>query len=94
MLAHSHVCAVLLCKSKNICCVLTYQIRKLGFAAPAVPVAKSSKAPKATSVAQMLVQALHSGDNALLEEVCLLLIVIVVQVSQAFMFYLSIYTCL
>jgi hypothetical protein len=42
----------------------------MGFNAPPAALAPASKkAPKASSLAQMLVQALHSGDNALLEEV-------------------------
>ena len=45
------------------------QIRHLGLVAPATMLATDKKQPKAASVAQMLVQALHSGDDALLAEV-------------------------
>ncbi len=45
------------------------QIKKMGIAMPALPATGSRKGVVASSVAQMLAQALHSGDEALLEEV-------------------------
>ncbi len=41
----------------------------MGIGAPPAIKPLGNKTPKATSLAQMLTQALHSGDNGLLEEV-------------------------
>ena len=46
------------------------KIRKMGVSAPVAALAPANKkTPKATSLAQMLLQALRTSDNSLLEEV-------------------------